>query len=162
MRTLFRCSIITIAVLLLPCASEAGGGHFSHGSAVNALSHNGHRGFEQFPLLFGAWAGNDWAWNNDTAAGWPSVLEGAPTPYPPHATSMIFLWSNTRAYEQNPPYPTSQPDARIVENASPVNADGDRLWVERCQPRIAYDDEGVPRYHYKQDVKGCAAGQSRD
>jgi hypothetical protein len=85
----------------------------------------------------------------------------SPQSYPPLVTSMVNHWVNASTFREHAPYPTSQPDAKIIENQVPLNADRDRMWVERCQPHILFDEEGVQRYTYN-GKSGCAAGQWMD
>src|SRR5262249_4191121 len=137
MRILLRCCIITVAILLLPLTGQTREIGLSHAPAMHGVHpHERHRGFEVFPLLY------DWgAWNYGAAAsvpGWP--IE----PFTPMNSPSTHWehWENPSAQERAP-YPTSQPSAHIIANPFPVDAERDRMWVERCQPRIAFDDEGI-------------------
>jgi hypothetical protein len=156
----FWICVVAVAILALPSSGDAG--TFSRVRAGHGLhAHDRDRAFGRAPLLFAQ------AWNDGGfAQSWPfeswyGSAEYTPRAYPPLVTSLVNHWTNASAFREHAPYPTSQPDARIIENQVPVNADHDRMWVERCQPRIWFDEEGVERYYYN-GKPGCAAGQWRD
>jgi hypothetical protein len=158
MKIFFRSCIIAVAVFSLPPSSYARGVSLSHTLGMHRAHHE-NRDLGQFPFLYGP------VWNDGEAG---AGVSNAPAPfdYPPPAygtygMSMFRHWVNTSAFLQEP-YLAAQPDAKIIENTLPLDVDRDRMWVERCQPRILFDDESVPRYHYAEGVKGCAAGQWRD
>jgi hypothetical protein len=160
MKSSFWICVVAAAILALPSSSDAG--NFSRVHAGHGLhAPDRDRAFGSAPQLFGQ------AWNDGGFAGywpfesWYGSAGYTQQAYPPLVTSLVNHWTNTSAFREHAPYPTSQPDARIIENQVPVNADHDRMWVERCQPRIWFDDEGVERYSYN-GKPGCAAGQWRD
>ena len=53
---------------------------------------------------------------------------------------------------------TGQPSAPVTAVPSQDNDERDRAWVKRCEPRLAFDDNGVQRYSYN-GKHGCSSGQ---
>jgi hypothetical protein len=154
MMSLFRICIMAAAILILPHPGDARAANVSR---AHASMHR--QGLAPMPL--------GQVWNSgDFAQSWPfeswyGSVGHTQQEYPPLVTSLVNHWANASAFREHAPYPTSQPDAKIIENQVPINADRDRMWVERCQPRIWFDEEGVERYSYN-GKPGCAAGQWRD
>lgn len=162
MKSSFWICVVAVAILALPSSGHARSANFSRAHAGHGVhSHDRDRALGHGPLLFGQ------AWNDgDFAQSWPfeswyGSAEYTPQGYPPLVTSVVNHWVNASAFRERAPYPTSQPDARIIENPVSVNADRDRMWIERCQPHIFFDEEGVQRYSYN-GKPGCAAGQWMD
>jgi hypothetical protein len=53
---------------------------------------------------------------------------------------------------------SAQPPAAVTAIPSQGNDEHDRAWVKRCEPRLAFDDNGVQRYYYN-GKRGCSSGQ---
>jgi hypothetical protein len=158
MKIFFRSCIIAAAVFSLPPSSLARGIGLSHTLGMHRAHHQ-NRNLERFPFLYGpVWDDGE---ANANISNAPAPFDYPPSAYGPYETSMFNHWVDTSAFLQKPQR-AAQPDARIIENTLPLDVDRDRMWVERCQPRIWFDDESVPRYRYAEGVKGCAAGQWRD
>src|SRR5262249_26856619 len=132
MRIFLRCCILTVLILWLPLASQSQEIGLSHAPSMHRVHpHERHRGFEAFPLLYDQGAWNYGAWNYGAA----SLPEWPTEPFTPTSSQSIHWghWENSSAQERAP-YPTSQPSAHIIANPFPVDAERDRMWVERCQP----------------------------
>lgn len=148
--------ITAAAVLATSVAGHAAGSGSSRASGFHH-AHAGmrHRDFGLTPWLYWpAWGDS----NTNYGTDWPTAPGYSPPAIAPSEPSHFDHWVNTSAYQQEP-VSLSQPGAKVIENQIAADADHDRQWVERCHPRIWFDDEGVLRYHYADGVKGCAAGQ---
>jgi hypothetical protein len=58
-------------------------------------------------------------------------------------------------------YVTAQPSAKIIAVPAREDSEHHRAWLQRCEPRLAFDDYGVQRYHYN-GKRGCEFGQWSD
>jgi hypothetical protein len=58
-------------------------------------------------------------------------------------------------------YIAGQPSAAIHDVAAQEGDANDRAWIERCDPRVIVDPDGISRYQYN-GKRGCASGQWRD
>jgi hypothetical protein len=58
-------------------------------------------------------------------------------------------------------YTTGQPSATITQITPQEGSERDRAWIKRCEPRLAFERDGVEHYFYN-GKPGCASGQWAD
>jgi hypothetical protein len=58
-------------------------------------------------------------------------------------------------------YLTGQPSARIIEVSPREDSERERAWLQRCEPRLTFDEDGIPHYAYN-GKPGCSSGQWTD
>jgi hypothetical protein len=68
--------------------------------------------------------------------------------------------NHSSAFEQRA-YVAEQPSAKIIAVPAREDSEHYRAWLQRCEPRLAFDDYGVQRYQYN-GKRGCQFGQWSD
>jgi hypothetical protein len=68
--------------------------------------------------------------------------------------------NHSSAFEQRA-YVAEQPSAKIIAVPAREDSEHHRAWLQRCEPRLAFDDYGVQRYQYN-GKRGCEFGQWSD
>ena len=58
-------------------------------------------------------------------------------------------------------YVGGQPSAEITPLTPQEGSEHDRLWIRRCEPRLAFERDGVEHYYYN-GKPGCSSGQWAD
>jgi hypothetical protein len=167
------CAAFALATSSAPAmAQHRGGASVGHGTFSNPAGAHGRLGHtndphfdRRRPAVFPASAtvftdpyASYSGWNNGT--GYTPTCGDATTPCP---SNFGPRWDedNHSSATNRGAYVTAQPSAKIIEVPSREDSEHERAWLQRCEPRIMFDESGVPHYVYN-GKRGCPSGQWTD
>ena len=161
--TLAAFAVVGLAVSAAPAeAQHRSGANVGVSHAHNSHNHRIRHFFPKVPFGFGLpyWNDNGWSYGPDYNANHGTTCTDM---HVACASAIGLRWDqdNHSSTVGRGRYLAGQPAAAITAVASHEDSERDRAWLKRCEPRLAFDDNGVQRYHYN-GKPGCASGQWSD